>query len=141
MGDRDEITALVYRYAELLDGGDIDGVVALFADATWRSAATGKVLRSPEEIRAVYDRIMLYDGTPKTQHLMSNLTIDLVEGADGATGRCYYTVLQGLDAGEPIQTIVAGRYIDRYRRGSDGWQFADRLFIVDLPGGQSRHFA
>ena len=61
MGDRDEITALVYRYAELLDGGDIDGVVALFADATWRSAATG---------------------------------------------------------------------------GSDGWQFADRLFIVDLPGGQ-----
>jgi len=40
-----------------------------------------------------------------------------------------------------IQAIVAGRYIDRYRRGSDGWQFADRLFIVDLPGGQTRHFA
>jgi 3-phenylpropionate/cinnamic acid dioxygenase small subunit len=138
MGDRDEITALVYRYAELLDGGDIDGVVALFADATWRSAATGTVLRSPEEIRAVYDRITLYDGTPKTQHLMSNLTIDLVEGADEATGRCYYTVLQGLDASEPIQTIVAGRYIDRYRRASDGWQFADRLFIVDLPGGRSQ---
>ncbi len=138
VGDRDEITALVYRYAELLDGGDIDGVVALFADATWRSAATGTVLRAPEEIRAVYESIMPDDGTPKTQHLMSNLTIDLVDGADEATGRCYYTVLQGLDAGEPIQTIVAGRYVDRYRRGSDGWKFADRLFIVDLPGGQSR---
>ena len=62
VGDRDEITALVYRYAELLDGGDIDGVVALFADATWRSAATGTVLRSPEEIRAVYERIMPDDG-------------------------------------------------------------------------------
>src|SRR5260221_14013234 len=119
MGDRDEITALVYRYAELLDAGDMDGVVALFADATWRSAATGNVLRTPEEIRAVYDRIMLYDGTPKTQHLMSNLVIDVVEGADEATGRCYYTVLQGLEPGEPIQAIVAGRYIDRYRRGSD----------------------
>ena len=138
MGDRDEITALVYRYAELLDRGDIDGVVALFADATWRSEATGTVLRSPEEIRAVYDRIPLYDGTPKTQHLMSNLTIDLVDGADEATGRCYYTVLQGLDAGEPIQAIVAGRYLDRYRRGSDGWQFADRLFIVDLPSVQAQ---
>ena len=54
MGDRDEITALVHRYAELLDGGDLDGVVALFAHATWRSAGTGAVLRTPEEIRAVY---------------------------------------------------------------------------------------
>ena len=115
MTDRDEITALVYRYAELLDGGDIDGVVALFADATWRSAATGTVLRSPEEIRAVYEGIMPDDGTPLTRHLMSNLTIDLVDGADEATGRCYYTVLQGRDAGEPIETIVAGRYVDRYR--------------------------
>jgi ketosteroid isomerase-like protein len=140
MGDRDEITALVYRYAELLDAGDMDGVVALFADATWRSAATGAVLRSPEEIRAVYDRIVLYDGTPKTQHVMSNLVIDLVEGADEATGRCYYTVLQGLEGGEPIQVILAGRYVDGYRRGPDGWQFADRLFIVDLPGSQARHF-
>lgn len=142
MEDRDEITALVYRYAELLDGGDLDGIVALFAGATWRSEATGTVLRTPEEIRAVYDHIVLYDdGTPKTRHLMNNLTIDLVDGADAATGRCYYTVLQGIDPGAPIQTILAGRYHDRYRRGPDGWQFADRLFIVDLPGDQSRHFS
>jgi 3-phenylpropionate/cinnamic acid dioxygenase small subunit len=138
VGDRDEITALVYRYAELLDGGDIDGVVALFADATWRSAATGTVLRSPEEIRAVYERIMPDDRQPLTRHLMSNVTIDLVEGSDEATGRSYYTVLEGRDVGEPIETIVAGRYVDRYRRGPEGWRFADRLFIVDLPGGQSR---
>ncbi len=140
MGDVEEIEALVYRYAELLDGGDLDAVVDLFAAATWRSAATGAVLRSPEEIRAVYDRIVLYDGTPRTRHLMNNLTIDLVEGADEATGRCYYTVLQGIDAGAPIQTILAGRYHDRYRRGPGGWQFADRLFIIDLAGDQSRHF-
>jgi 3-phenylpropionate/cinnamic acid dioxygenase small subunit len=140
VGDRDEIAALVYRYAELLDGGDLDGVVALFTDATWRSAATGAVLRTPEEIRAVYDRIVLYDGTPRTRHLMNNLIIDLVDGADEATGRCYYTVLQGIDAGEPIQTILAGRYEDRYRRGPDGWQFADRRFLIDLAGDQSRHF-
>jgi 3-phenylpropionate/cinnamic acid dioxygenase small subunit len=139
VGDRDEIAALVYRYAELLDGGDFDGVVAMFADATWRSALTGAVLRTPEEIRAVYDRIKLYDGTPKTQHLMSNLTIDLVEGADEATGRCYYTVLQGLEPGQPLQAIVAGRYVDGYRRGADGWRFADRQFFVDLPGAQATH--
>ena len=141
MGDRDEITALVHRYAELLDAGDFDGVVAMFADATWRSDATGTVLRTPDEIRAVYDRIVLYDdGTPKTRHLMNNLTIDLVDGADEATTRCYYTVLQGGDPGAPIQTILAGRYHDSYERGPRGWRLADRLFIIDLVGDQSRHF-
>jgi 3-phenylpropionate/cinnamic acid dioxygenase small subunit len=140
MGDRDEITALVHRYAELLDGGDIDAVVALFAHATWRSAGTGAVLRTPEEIRAVYERIMLYDGAPRTRHLINNLTIELVDGDDDAGGRCYYTVLQGGEPGTPIQTILAGRYEDRYRRGADGWEFADRLFHIDLTGDQSQHF-
>lgn len=142
MGDRDEITALVHRYAELLDAGDMDAVVDLFTDATWSSAATGAVLRTPAEIRAVYARIELYDdGTPRTRHLMNNLTIDLVDGADEAAGRCYYTVLQGGEPGEPITTILAGRYHDQYRRGPDGWHFADRLFIIDLVGDQSRHFS
>ncbi len=141
MGDIEAITALVYRYAELLDAGDVDGVVGLFAGATWRSDATGAVLRTPEEIRAVYDRVILYDGSPKTRHLMNNLVVDLVEGADEATGRCYYTVLQGIDAGAPIQTVLSGRYHDRYRRGPQGWQFADRVFVIDLAGDLSRHFS
>jgi 3-phenylpropionate/cinnamic acid dioxygenase small subunit len=141
VGDRDEITALVYRYAELLDGGDIEGVVELFADADWRSGATGEVRRGHDEIKAVYDRVILYeDGTPRTRHVMTNLIIDLVDGASVATGRSYFTVLQGVDAGSPIQTILAGRYHDRYRRTAEGWQFAERVFIADLLGDQSRHF-
>jgi 3-phenylpropionate/cinnamic acid dioxygenase small subunit len=141
MGDRDEITTLVHRYAELLDRGDFDGVVALFSHATWRSAATGTVLRTPEEIRAVYDRINLYDGVPRTRHLMNNLVIDLVDGADDATGRCSYTVLQNVEPGGPIEIILVGRYEDRYHRGPEGWHLTDRLFHIDLTGNQSRHFA
>ena len=141
MGDRDEIAAIVYRYAELLDRGDMDGVVALFAKATWRSAATGTVLNTPEEIRGVYDRIVLYDdGTPRTRHLMNNLIIEMDDGADVATGRCSYTVLQGLEPGEPIQIALVGRYEDRYARGAGGWHLTDRLFHIDLDGDQSRHF-
>lgn len=140
VGDRDEISALVYRYAELLDGGDLDGVTDMFADATWRSAATGAVLTTREEVRAVYENVILYDGVPRTRHLMDNLIIDLVDGADEASGRCYYTVLQGGEPGTPIAPILSGRYFDRYRRGPNGWQFADREFHINLVGDLSRHF-
>ena len=71
---------------------------------------------------------------------MTNLVIDHVDGADVATGRSCFTVLQGVDAGSPIETILAGRYHDRYRRTAEGWQFAERVFLVDLVGDQSRHF-
>jgi 3-phenylpropionate/cinnamic acid dioxygenase small subunit len=140
VADRDEISALVYRYAELLDSGDLDGVTDMFADATWRSAATGAALTTREEVRAVYDRIILYDGSPRTRHLMDNLIIDVTEGSDDATGRCYYTVLQGGEPGTPIEPILSGRYLDRYHRGPDGWRFADREFLINLTGDLSRHF-
>ena len=71
---------------------------------------------------------------------MTNLIIDVADGADVATGRLCYTVLQGIGPGKPIQTILAGRSHDQYRRTSDGWQFAERVFIVDLVGDQARHF-
>jgi 3-phenylpropionate/cinnamic acid dioxygenase small subunit len=141
VADRDDISALVYRYAELLDAGDLDGVTDLFADATWRSAATGAVLTTREEVRGVYANVILYDGIPRTRHLMDNLVVDHADGADEASGRCYYTVLQQAGGpGTPIEPILAGRYVDRYRRGPDGWHFADREFHVDLSGDLSRHF-
>jgi hypothetical protein len=130
---RDDITAIVHGYAELLDGGDAEGVVAMFSRATWRSAATGTVLRTPEELRAVYAQLVPGDGSPpRTRHLMHNLIIDLDDGADHASARCSYTVLEGGEPGEPVRILVVGRYEDRYARDSDGWYLTDRLFHLDL---------
>ncbi len=44
------------------------------------------------------------------------------------------------EPGTPIEPILSGRYVDRYRRGPDGWHFANRDFHVDLTGDLSRHF-
>lgn len=140
MSDRDEITALVHRYAELLDAGDVEGLVGLFARATWRSGHTGEIRRTPEEVRAVYERVVLHGGSPRTRHLASNLTIDIVDGADDATGRCCYTVLQGLHPGGSIEAILSETCEDRYHRGTDGWHLTDRLFHVDLAADLSQHF-
>jgi 3-phenylpropionate/cinnamic acid dioxygenase small subunit len=134
VGDRDEIAALVHRYAELLDGGDVDGVLAMFSRATWRSAATGTVLRTPEELRSVYAALVPTDGPVRTRHLMHNLVIEHDDGAEDARARCSYTVLEGGDPGAPVRILLVGRYEDTYRRGDDGWYLTDRLFHVDLEG-------
>lgn len=133
VGDRDDIAALVHRYAELLDAGDVDGVVDHFSRATWRSAATGTVLRTPEELRAVYSGLVPADGRIRTRHLMHNLVIE-VDGHDAgdASAHCSYTVLEGGDPGEAVRILVVGRYEDTYRRDVDGWYLTDRLFHVDL---------
>ncbi len=140
VGDRDEIAAIVHRYAELLDGGDVEGVVGLFSQATWRSAATGTVLRTPDELRAVYSSLVPTDGPIRTRHLMHNLVIELDDGADEASARCSYTVLEGGDPGAPVRILLVGRYEDRYHRGDGGWHLVDRVFHVDLdatPRGSS----
>ncbi len=100
------------------------------------------VTLTKEEVKATYDRVILYaDGTPRTHHLITNLTIDLADGVDDASATCYFTVLQGIDTGKPIETILSGRYSDRFRKDDQGWYFVDRVFHADLIGNQSRHFA
>ena len=141
MGDIDEIEALVYGYGELIDTGDLDGVVALFKDAAWRSSATGQALTDPAAVKAVYDRIVLYaDGTPRTKHVITNLKVAFAPDGRSATGSCYFTVLQSVEHGDPIRAVVAGRYDDQYERGPSGWRFAERVFTAQLEGDQSRHF-
>jgi 3-phenylpropionate/cinnamic acid dioxygenase small subunit len=140
MGDLTEITALVHSYARLLDSGDLDGVAALFEHATWRSAANDTVLRGAAEARTVYDRVHLYGSSPRTKHLITNLTIDVEPGAERASAQCSYTVLQGIVPGEPVQPILSGQYHDRFEKVEGTWRFVDRLFVVDLAGDLSRHF-
>jgi 3-phenylpropionate/cinnamic acid dioxygenase small subunit len=130
---RDDITRLVHRYAELLDAGDVEGVLDHFARATWRSAATGTVLRTRDELRAVYAALVPADGSPpRTRHLMHNLVIDHDDDADEAAARCGYTVLEGGEPGAAVRVLLVGRYEDTYGRDDTGWHLTDRVFYVDL---------
>ncbi|HSQ00038.1 MAG TPA: nuclear transport factor 2 family protein [Candidatus Dormibacteraeota bacterium] len=134
--DRAAITALIMGYAERIDAGDLAGVAAYFAEATYRSVQGGEY-HGAAAVRAVLEeRVMLYDGVPRTKHVTTNLVIALA--ADAATARSYFTVLQAA-AGAPLQPIVAGRYHDRFVRVDGAWRFADRLIFMDLIGDLSRH--
>jgi hypothetical protein len=80
--------------------------------------------------------VRLHDGSPRTKHLVANLVID------GATARSSYLVLQQVGDG-PLQTIITGRYEDRFVPAPDGpgWRFEQRRFFVDLVGDLSQHLA
>jgi 3-phenylpropionate/cinnamic acid dioxygenase small subunit len=135
--DFDEICGLLYRYAERLDAGDFDGVAALFERATFRSSARPRPRRGRDQVRAVYDAVILHDGTPGTKHVISNVLI-AGDGPAMATSRCYFTVLQG--AGDrPLPPILAGRYHDQFERSDGGWSFRDRLVLPDLVGDLTAH--
>ena len=138
--DRDAITNLVYRYAELIDAGDLDGVGELFAHGSV-DTGFGPVLHGKEEVRDSYGVVMIYDdGTPRTRHVTTNLIIDVDEEAGTGTCRSYVTVFQQTDD-FPLQPVYQNRYEDRFERVDGTWRFEHRRMCDHRPGDTSRHLA
>jgi 3-phenylpropionate/cinnamic acid dioxygenase small subunit len=137
--DVQAITALVHRYAELIDAGDLDGVAALFEHATWGAGTRTERLQGTAEVRRGYGGVILYeDGTPRTKHVITNLVIDADQSGTRASARSYFTVLQATD-GVPLQPIIAGRYEDVFEKVDGTWRFGERIIHPDLQGDLSKH--
>ncbi len=136
MTDVEAITALVHEYAYRLDAGDLDGVAALFEHAELGSTRHDRRYRGAREARTIYDNVIIHDdGTPKTLHQLTNVTVQ-VDG-ERATSRCYFTVLQVTPLG--LHPILAGEYRDRFERVDDAWRFTERIFDPRLFGDLSTH--
>jgi 3-phenylpropionate/cinnamic acid dioxygenase small subunit len=140
-----QITNLLYRYAECIDAGDLAGAAALFEHARIRiggSDADHDTIDAPRLLGIWKSLIMLHpDGTPRTKHVTTNPIIEIDEEAGAASCRSYYTVLQQTDE-LPLQTIVTGRYHDRFERVDGRWRFSYRdLTLIDMVGDVSHHLA
>jgi hypothetical protein len=131
-----EITALIHEYAFRLDAGDLDGVAALFEHGELGSTRHDGRLRGSAEARTNYKNVILYaDGTPRTQHQITNVTVT-VDGTT-ATARSSFTVLQVIK--KRFQPIVAGNYLDRFEQVDGAWRFTERVFDPRLLGDLSHH--
>ena len=131
-----EITALIHEYAFRLDAGDLDGVAELFEHGELGSTRHDGRLRGSVEARTNFDNVILYaDGTPRTQHQITNVTVKL-DGAS-ATARSSFTVLQVTKKG--FQAIVAGNYLDRFEQVDGVWRFTERVFDPRILGDLSKH--
>lgn len=133
------LTNLLHTYAELVDSGDFSGVGALLARAQVYMTGPGGAAVSGTDVGAIMQRfVRLYDGVPRTRHIVTNSIIEIAADRHVASTRSYYVVLQILQA--PV-VIVTGRYYDRFARDSDSeeWYFTERIIHVDAVGDVSGH--
>ncbi len=138
--DAVEIANLLYRYAERLDSGDLEGVAELFRHARFKVAGADATIDAPTLLRAFRARVKLYPcGTPRTKHLVTNPIIEIDAAGNHATARSYYTVLQATDA-LALQPIATGRYHDTFEYVDGVWRFAFRDYsMLDATGDLSGH--
>ena len=141
MEDCRQIENLIYRYAEKIDSGNLEGVAELFRDAEIVSSAHGSRRAGFDEVLQMYQlscRLYETTGTPLTKHLTTNVIIELEESGVEASARSYYTVIQATES-LPLQPIISGRYNDRFRKAEGKWMFVRREMFVDLIGDCSAH--
>lgn len=135
-----EIENLIYRYAQLIDAGELTALAQLFSQAVI-VAPDGSETSGCEAVLKMYQqatRIYPDTGTPCTRHVTSNVQIEINKNGDTAESRSYFTVFQALPD-FPLQAIIAGDYIDQFRFQHDSWQFSRREMYPQLFGDLSRH--
>ena len=75
--DIEAIRRLHHTYAYTFDGGDFDAFAALFEHGTLHLRGVDDPATGAAAVRRLVERcVILYDGTPATDHLMHNLVVD-----------------------------------------------------------------
>lgn len=124
------IERLILEFAYRFDTGDIDGATAVIGRGSLRYLAGQDVIaeaHNPEEIRRLVGSAQLFDdGTPRTQHVITNIRIDVNESRTAAASSSYVMVMQAADD-RSLQMIAAGNYHDRFEKSADGWHFSERV--------------
>lgn len=137
------IERLLFTYADGVDAGDLAAVGALFRHGrVCGETPTGPVTLAdgPDAVEAFYRSIIrLYDdGTPRTRHITTNVTVEVDPEAGTASAASSYTVFQATD-GLPLQAVIVGRYADTFCRIDGTWWFESRTMRADLTGDLSAH--
>lgn len=129
-----EIHELLYRYAELIDAGDFDGVGALLGRGTFMGVAGADAITGL--FGKTTRRFPEHGNRPRTRHLVLNPIVEI--DGDTARARSTFCVVQQTDT-VALQPIVVGRYADTFARGEQGWYFTERTVDVEMVGDVSDH--
>ena len=134
LADKLAVTELLYRYAELIDAGDFDGVGALLSRGNFMGVSGAD--RIAKLFATTTRRFPEHGNTPRTRHLVLNPIVD-VDG-DAATARSTFCVVQQTES-VALQPIAVGRYADTFARSGEGWHFTERTVNIQMMGDVSDH--
>lgn len=132
MDSEKQIIKLMNDYCFAIDSGDLATFARMFAHAEWISES-----KRPSKESA--NNLILYpDGTPRTKHAISNISLEIDESNDKAKGQSYVVVWQQTED-FPLQAIFAGDYFDEFQRVEGQWRFSKRELRNSLVGDMSAH--
>lgn len=142
LSDGDLVRNLLGRYCERMDGGDFDGLGALFEHGRLATEDGAVLATGAEEVAAFYRKgTKLHGGAVRTKHLVIDTVLEPSADDVSLVARSSYLVLQAVEGELALQPIIAGRYVDTFTRTGDGWAWTERRFTVDLLGDLSHHLA
>ncbi len=138
--DRDQIENLLHSYARGVDTGNLESIAELFRHGAICGAEGDTLAAGYDGVLAMYRSVIkIYPecGTPKTQHVVSNLILN-VENEHTANSTANYTVMQQLPNGN-IECIIAGEYFSRFVKENEQWQFHEHHMRNRITGDLSHH--
>ena len=121
-----EIQQLLAKYAVTITQGDVEGLVTVFTpDGTYSAFGDTYTLnRFP----------VLVDAAPKGLFMTGTALVDLVEGADTATGTQPLCFIE-----HSKHDMRIGYYRDTYVRTDDGWRLRTRAMTFIRRSGDHDH--
>lgn len=144
MGDHDEraIERLLYRYAACVDDADWEALGQLFWHGAVTTEGSDTVAVGPQAVSDLWRTVNRVhpDGTLRTQHLITNVVVDVAADGQSARADSYFMVFQATDA-LPLQPIAGGRYDDTFRKVDGQWCFELKTIRVRLVGELSEHLS
>lgn len=130
---RDDLHRLLVSYCRGMDRGDTDLLAAVFHDdavvfaGIWNGPAREFVTAVPA---------MVQNNLQMCFHSVSNEWFEI--DGDRAMGECYVVAFNRTrDPAAPSETIVAGRYLDRFERRQGVWKIVERTFVEDWRSTQA----
>lgn len=125
--DREAIRDCLYRYCRGIDRVDEACLRSVYwPDATdrhgpYQGTASGFIDWALDKLK----------DAPRGVHLLSNILIDLRGEVAGVES--YFHALQGdRDAqGQPRESLLIGRYVDRFEKRGGQWRIAQRTVVYD----------
>ena len=121
-----EIQQLLAKYAVTITRGDVEGLVSVFTpDGTYSAFGDTYTLnRFP----------VLVDTAPKGLFMTGTALVDLVEGADTASGTQPLCFIE-----HSKHDMRIGYYRDTYERTADGWRLKTRAMTFIRRSGDHDH--